>query len=45
MGLFLAYLGYIIVNQKSINKNFGILLVVLGALAALYHAHLWYLHK
>jgi hypothetical protein len=42
IGLTLLYIGYQIYNDQPINKNFGILLMVLGALAPLYHAYLFY---
>jgi len=43
LGIFYVYLGYLIVEQKQIlNKYYGVVLIVLGVLSALYHAHLWY---
>jgi len=43
LGIFYVYLGYLILEQKEIpNKYYGVALIVLGVLAALYHAHLWY---
>jgi hypothetical protein len=43
LGIFYVYLGYLIVEQKQIlNKYYGVVLIVLGVLSSLYHAHLWY---
>lgn len=43
LGIFYIYLGYLIVEQKQIlNKYYGVVLIVLGVLSSLYHAHLWY---
>ena len=46
LGIFYIYLGYLIVEQKQIlNKYYGVILIVLGSLSFLYHAHLWYNEK
>lgn len=45
VGAMLAYIGYNILNKKSLNPNWGILLLVLGVMVGFYHAHLWYLNK
>lgn len=42
IGIFLLYIGYLLVEGKKVNKWIGITLIVLGVIAALYHAHLWY---
>lgn len=43
LGIFYIYLGYLILEQKQIlNKYYGVVLIVLGVLAFLYHSHLWY---
>ena len=42
IGLFLIYLGYLVVEKKNINKYVGITLFVIGVLAILYNLHLWY---
>ena len=42
IGILLAYIGYLIVEKKHIDKYLGILLIVLGVLAAIYHLHIWY---
>mgnify|MGYP001340104386 FL=1 len=44
-GLLLLYIGYIGVSTGKISKNMSIILIVVGVLAALYHAHLWYYNK
>lgn len=41
----LIYIGYNLINKRPIPSNIGIILVVLGSLAALYHLHLWYLNR
>lgn len=43
MGALLGYVGYQITYNKPINSNWGLFLLVTGALMAFYHAHLWYL--
>jgi hypothetical protein len=45
MGLLFIYLGYLIIEEKKVNKWLAITIIVLGVLAALYHAHLWYANK
>ena len=42
MGIFFAYIGYLTIEGKKINKWIAISLIVIGVLAALYHSHLWY---
>ena len=42
MGLFFAYIGYLLIEGKKINKWISIALVVIGVLAIMYHSHLWY---
>jgi multidrug transporter EmrE-like cation transporter len=42
MGLFFAYIGYLLIEGKKVNKWIGISLVVIGILALLYHSHLLY---
>ena len=41
-GLILLYIGYVGVNTGKISKNMSLILIVEGALASLYHAHIWY---
>lgn len=45
IGLFLAYVGYNMIENKKLPKYVPITLIVLGVLALLYHAHLWYYVK
>ena len=45
IGFFLVYIGYKLNKNEPINKNFAIALIVLGALAILYHAHLAYYYN
>ncbi len=42
MGLFFIYVGYELIMKRKLSIAVALTLVVLGALAALYHAHLWY---
>lgn len=42
MGLFFIYVGYELVMKRKLSIAVALTLVVLGALAALYHIHLWY---
>jgi hypothetical protein len=44
IGIILAYTGYLIFNEEAVNKNIGLLFLILGVVATLYHAHLWYLN-
>jgi uncharacterized membrane protein len=45
IGLLLIYVAYLIIERKSINKWIGILLLVIGLIAAIYHAHIWYVER
>lgn len=45
IGIILFYIGYNLLNNVPINKNLAILLVILGSLAMLYHAHLFYTYS
>ena len=42
MGLFFIYVGYELIMKRKLSIAVALTLVVLGALAALYHIHLWY---
>lgn len=42
MGLFFIYVGYELISKKKISLPIALILVVLGAVGALYHVHLWY---
>ena len=42
MGAFFVYVGYYaLLTKKPLSVAIALILVVLGALGALYHAHLW----
>lgn len=41
IGLFLVYVGWVLYEKKRMDKYTPIILIVLGVLAALYHAHIW----
>jgi len=41
VGALLIYVGYQIINKKPIPKIIGMLFLVVGSLAALYHVYLW----
>lgn len=45
IGLLLLYVGYLLIEGKKVNKWVAITLIVIGVLAILYHAHLWYYDK
>jgi len=45
MGIFFIYIGYEIIVRKQIPIYLALVVVILGALGALYHAHLWYNDK
>lgn len=45
MGIFLVYAGWQLYDKKRLDKYSPILLIVLGVLAALYHAHIWFVDK
>ncbi len=42
IGLFLIYVGYSLLVHKKLQPFVSITLVVLGVLALLYHAHIWF---
>lgn len=47
IGIYLAYIGwmmYIKKKNKTLDQITPIVLIVLGVLAALYHAHIWLTH-
>lgn len=44
VGLLLTYIGSRIINGQNVGQNLAILLVVLGSLATIYHAHLMYMN-
>jgi len=45
IGAFLVYIGWTLNKGRPLNKNFAIALIVLGALAMLYHSHLVYYYN
>jgi hypothetical protein len=44
IGLFLVYAGWVLYDKKKLDKYTPIVLIVLGVLAALYHAHIWFVY-
>ena len=42
MGLFFVYVGYELIMKRKLSIPIALVVVVLGALAVLYHIHLWY---
>lgn len=42
IGIYLAYVGWVLYEKKKIDKVAPIALIVLGVLAAFYHAHIWF---
>ncbi len=45
IGLLLIYIGYNNLTHRPVPITLNLLLIVLGSLATLYHAHLWYLNN
>ena len=45
IGALLVYIGYLIIEKKPIGKWIGILLILIGIIAAIYHAHIWYTER
>ena len=41
MGLYFIYLGFQLLDIRRLD---GVVLLVIGALASLYHSHIWYYH-
>lgn len=44
MGIFFVYIGYALIMKRKLPEYVALLIVVLGALGAVYHLHLWYEH-
>ena len=44
IGILLSYVGYQLVFKKNVNHNIGLLILVIGVMAVLYHVHIWYYH-
>lgn len=42
IGIFLVYVGWSLYDKKRLDKYSPIVLIVIGVLAALYHAHIWW---
>jgi len=42
MGLFFIYVGYELIMKRKLSIPVALVLIVLGAMGALYHIHLWY---
>lgn len=42
MGIFFIYVGYELIMKRKISVQVALIIVVLGAVGALYHVHLWY---
>lgn len=42
MGIFFIYVGYELIMKRKLSIPVALIIVVLGAVGALYHAHLWY---
>lgn len=43
IGLYLIYVGWVLYDKKKLDKYSPIILIVVGVLAALYHAHIWFI--
>jgi uncharacterized membrane protein len=44
IGLLLSYVGYQLVFKNNVNHNIGLIILVIGVMAVLYHVHIWYNH-
>lgn len=44
LGLFLAYVGYLITFGQKVPSTIGIFLIIVGSLMIVYHAHLWFIN-
>ncbi len=42
IGLFLTYFGYASMKHKVFPDYIYIIIIIIGVLAALYHAHIWF---
>ncbi len=42
MGIFFIYVGYELIMKRKLSIPVALIIVVLGAVGALYHAHIWY---
>ena len=40
MGLFLVYIGRMVLNGVKLNRNIALILAIIGSLATIYHIHL-----
>lgn len=45
IGLFLSFIGYKLLNNQPVSKNLTAVLLIIGSMAALYHAHILYIVK
>ena len=43
IGIFFVYVGYAVLLHKRLPPYISVSVIVLGVLAFLYHAHLWYI--
>lgn len=44
IGLFLFYVGYMVLNSKPLNQFSSLVLIILGSFALVYHTHLYYIN-
>ncbi len=42
MGIFFVYVGYELIMKRKLPTYVALIIVVLGAIGALYHLHIWY---
>ncbi len=45
IGILLIYFGYNVLNNKTMPTYISVIVIVLGSLGGLYHAHLWYIER
>jgi len=44
IGIFLMYVGYMLLNNQSVNQMTTLIVMMLGVLALAYHSHLMYVN-
>ncbi len=45
IGIFLMYIGYMLLNNKKIHQLYTLALIILGSLGTFYHLHIWWVHQ
>ena len=42
IGIFLMYIGYMLLNNNNIHQLYTLALIILGSLGTFYHLHIWW---